>query len=783
MSIHIRQSQRFFLLLGLAAIALLLLFGPTLWAHAQINLISRNIARLWTQTTLTPTENACPPGNSAGIVQDMRTQLGKFESVDSHAALHKGQLACLSGSLQEAKTAWESDLAKGEQALVSMLDAATANFAMDRQLIHADQAAIGKYATKQGDHSKAQDHLTMAANWYEMAFAYTPTNTVATKLVGVYQQLGKPEKAPSVWQQLQEQAPPDSSDYWAATGHLLKIKQDWLATFDAYMNAAEREQQTTRASSLYMKAAQAAMQAKAYDKAATAYQRAIATRPKTLNGYLGMGNLYLAQKQYDKARWWFLLAQKAAPKNYRPAYFLGIVSRKQQQYEEALTYLEQALAIEPDDPNTLYEKAVTLDGLQRRAEAIQTLEQAIRLSSAPPESWGKLLEKWRSHPDYDDNPDIWWEKGQAAEKEKNWASAAEFYRQGAALAKPPDDYKLLEREALMLRRLKVWDKAASIYEDLVQRYPDKINAYLGRGDVARAQKRYEEALQWYAQAQQIAPDDYRPPYLLGLIARAQKRYDEALTLFDRALALKPEDPSILYYKATVLDNLKRRPEAIQTLAHAIELHPKHPESWQALLEKWQRYPDQDQTPDIYWEKGQAAEKEKDWASAAEFYRQGAALAKPPDDYKLLEREALMLRRLKVWDKAASIYEDLVQRYPDKINAYLGRGDVARAQKRYEEALQWYAQAQQIAPDDYRPPYYLGIIAHLQGREDEALSFFDRSLELKPENPYTLYQKAITLKALGRREEAIETLAQAIEQHPKHPEDWQTLLEKWQAEAE
>ena len=268
---------------------------------------------------------------------------------------------------------------------------------------------------------------------------------------------------------------------------------------------------------------------------------------------------------------------------------------------------------------------------------------------------------------------------------------------------------------------------------------------------------------------------------MGLVAQAQKRHDDALAYFDQSLGLKPNNPSVLYYKATVLDALQRRSEAIETLTQALALMKKKPEGWQKLLDKWLRYPDYAQDPGRWWERGQAAEKEKDWAQAAAIYAEGAGKAQPPDDYRLLEREALMHRYLKEWDKAADLYDDLVKRYPDKIDAYLGLGETYRAQGRYEEAASWFQRARELFPDDYRPPYYLGVTALNAHEYDEALAYFDEALALKPGYVYAFYYKAQTLKAMGRVDEAIVALSQAIELHPSHPESWKEQLSQWQGQ--
>jgi len=771
-------------ILTITVLIVAVLLGSFLWARVQLNLFSKDLAAFWQPGLLAPNTYACSVANSAEQVQTLQDRWEKISAVDPHPFLHEGYLACFSGDLEGARKAWEEGFSRhGAKDQVLMLYAATARFASDQSTINAPADTVGEYAVKQGDESKRREDLVAAKAWYEMAFAYTPTVEVAQKLISIYNKLVETNKIAGVLKQVQERNDPATAAYWWATGQIVESEQNWLAAFDAYMAAAERESNNSQAFNFYNKAANAATNAGAWEQAIVAYQDAITLRPEKADTYLSIGRQYLIHGQFDEAKHWFDLAWQKNPDDHRPLLLMAIAEREKGNFEDALNLFDKALSVRPNDPETLYEKALTLDKDNRRGEAIKILDRAIRLKTDPPELWRNILAKWRKYPSQEDEPDQWWQKGKAAEKEKDWAKAAEIYHQGAAVVQPSDAYKLLLREAMMYRYLKDWDNAVALYEDLVQSFPDKVDAYIGRADVAWIQKEYDVAREWYEKARNVSPDNYRPYLYLGIIAHTQKQYEEALAFFEQALARKPDDPGILYYKATVLDNLKRRREAIADLQRAIALHNSPPEQWQKLLKKWQRYPDPALSPEAFMARGREVEKEKDWAKAVEIYHQGATTVQPPDDYNLFMREALMHRYLKEWDKASAIYEDLVARYPDKIDAYLGLGDVARSQKQYDEAALWYEKARQIAPDDYRPLYYLGIVAREQKRYDDSLQLLNQSLNIKPNSSYVVYQKALTLKAMGRKDEALATLQQAIDMHPKHPASWKKLLAKWQEETE
>jgi tetratricopeptide (TPR) repeat protein len=764
-------------LIAAAALLTLVLLGPTLLARAQVNLFSAELARQWTPDTLIPTDAACPPAENDSV-QEMQARLARADGADAHAALHQGQLACLDGDVERAGEIWLT----GQNGAyvtdpVQFLDAAIARFTNNEVLETTDAKSIGGYAARQSRTSEKND-LDTAIGWQEMAFAYVPTTKTGDRLVALYKKAGQKEKAEQVWGRLTAAYPEDNQMHWLGRGRAMEQQKDWTGAMAAYLKAAQLAKTPTDQFGDYLGAGAMGRRAKMFEEAEAAYRQAIQTMPDKIKGYLEMGGTFREQKAYDEARTWYEKAGELFPDDHRPPYYLGLLSLSQKRYEDAVSHFDRSLALKPNNPSVLYNKAAALDRMQRRGEAIEVLTQAIDHHSNPPESWQKLLARWQRYPDYAQDPRRWWELGQAAEKEKNWAQAADIYHEGAGKAQAPDDYRLLEREALMHRYLKEWDAAAAIYEDLVQRYPEKINAYLGRGEVARAQMQYEEAAQWFARAQELFPEDYQPPYYLGLVAQAQKDYEKALAYFDQSLSLRPENANVLYYKAAVLDALGRREEAIRVMDQAIQIAQNPPQNWSDILEYWRQYPTSEVDPKHWAELGEKAARGKDWKQALAFYQKAASLSTDANAFPYWLRVGEMRLHSKDYEGAETAYRKALSLNDQVIEPYLGVGDSFRLRGELDKANSWYNKALAIATDDYRPYYYLGIIALTAKRYEEALSFFDQSLSIKPDNVYAMYYKAVTLKHMGREDEAIDTLARAVELHPDHPESWQNLLSQW-----
>jgi len=534
-------------------IVFLILIGPTILEKVELNLFNRDLIRLWGLEQRPLMSGFCVESADKHSLQRLDARAKHIAKYDNLHKLHQGMIACLKGDSHAAEEAWLT--AEKNNAPTAPIDtylAALVAFTEHRIIETPNAADIGNYAKGIAYILAHHDKEKEAITWYQFAFAYSPNQSIAKRLTDLYKKHGKEAQIKETWQQLADKTEEQMPDHWWALGKL-----------------AELDHNLEKAVSYYQKGA--AMP----DAGAFKFD-------------MHLGQLYFRQKEYVQASRWFRQASQEKPQSSQPYYFLGLTARGQKQYTKALAYFDQALFNNPNDANSSYYKAITLDDLGRRAEAKDLLAAILLSRSNPPKNWQKQLSEWQRYPDYNQDPDRWWRQGHEAEKNKDWEKAAALYHEGAEKAQPPDDYRLLEREALMYRRLKKWDEAAAIYDDLIKRYPDKLNAYLGRGEVARMQKQYDEANKWFVRAQKTAPDDYRPPYYLGLIARGQQHYEEALTFFETSLVQKPDNPGVLYYKAVTLDKLKRRTEALETLKKAIAASPHPPESWNNLLQQWQK---------------------------------------------------------------------------------------------------------------------------------------------------------------------------------------------------
>lgn len=410
------------------------------------------------------------------------------------------------------------------------------------------------------------------------------------------------------------------------------------------------------------------------------------------------------------------------------------------------------------------------------AGKLASLYDKLGEESSAQEVWHRLQDMVVSN-----SSDHWWALGQAAEQRKDWLTAANAYQQAAAMAGEKDVFRYYLRAGLMWLRAQDYAVAESVYQQALALNPDRVDAYLGLGDVYRSQKRHKGAVLWYEKALDVAPEHPSPSYQLGLVAWAQERYEDALAYFDQSLELRPDNAGVRYYKALTLDALQRRAEAMVVLDQAIAHHQNPLQSWLDLQERWRRYPDYAEAPERWWEKALAAEQEQNWPGAAGLYAEAASRAVGEDAYPYLLKEGAMRLRIREYEQAEATYRQALVLAPEKVDAYIGVGESFRYRKENESAEEWYREAMTLVPNNYRLHYHLGIVLYNQERYAEALEMQDRSLSMRPDNPWSLYYRSLTLNTLERRKEAIATLEQAIAAHKSPPESWAALLEQWRGE--
>jgi len=108
-----------------------------------------------------------------------------------------------------------------------------------------------------------------------------------------------------------------------------------------------------------------------------------------------------------------------------------------------------------------------------------------------------------------------------------------------AAAVTPDDAVALSTQALELHKQERFDEALAIFDKMLARYPNAVEAHYNRATILGDLKRFDEALAAYDKVLALRPDFVFALNNRGWVLQKLRRYDEALASYDKALAIDP----------------------------------------------------------------------------------------------------------------------------------------------------------------------------------------------------------------------------------------------------
>jgi arylsulfatase A-like enzyme/Tfp pilus assembly protein PilF len=139
--------------------------------------------------------------------------------------------------------------------------------------------------------------------------------------------------------------------------------------------------------------------------------------------------------------------------------------------------------------------------------------------------------------------------------------AIEMFQRAAAI--DPDSQDVRTYLGLHYVRVKDWDRAAALLEQVVKASPDRATAVEAlatakgeQGARAMDSGRTDEAIADFERARALRPATFTHDLELGVLYLAARRFEDARAALDRFLATHPDDPMALFKRAQVSVLLK-----------------------------------------------------------------------------------------------------------------------------------------------------------------------------------------------------------------------------------
>ncbi len=231
------------------------------------------------------------------------------------------------------------------------------------------------------------------------------------------------------------------------------------------------------------------------------------------------------------------------------------------QPEEALAYYDIATAIDPDSAKAWYVMGRTLVGLNRYEEAIAAYERMMVLDPTPP-------------------VDVYEALGRSYLKLDNLQLARDVINRGLLVF--PNQRTFYLAMADTYRAEADYRAADSWYARMLQRWPDDVQAWSGRGDMAVANDQLSDAVRYYQKAVEFRPLGFE--YWLNLAKTAWAGGDEVLAdeAYQEALMLQPDNPAVLLQVGQFYAETKRTAEAREIFERVLQLQPDNREATDQL---------------------------------------------------------------------------------------------------------------------------------------------------------------------------------------------------------
>jgi tetratricopeptide (TPR) repeat protein len=231
---------------------------------------------------------------------------------------------------------------------------------------------------------------------------------------------------------------------------------------------------------------------------------------------------------------------------------------------------------------------------------------------------------------------------------------------------------------------------------------------------------------------------------LGEVYQQDGDYQFAFNEYDRITKIDPKDEEAWVKRGEVLIPLKRELEAIDSFKTALDLNAENP-----VAEEWLRSIKRENQKLM----ARAIDRStnKDFRGAIELYDR--ILDRDPDNLQALLGKGTMYRRLEKWPASLEALNRVLELDPENVAAVRNKIDVFEGVLSWDEALECYDEIIEKSPDNYLDWVRRGDVLFELGRTDDAIESYRKAEELKPDSDRV--QKRIKLLVSPDMDETIK----------------------------
>jgi len=263
-----------------------------------------------------------------------------------------------------------------------------------------------------------------------------------------------------------------------------------------------------------------------YDRALTAYERALELDAEYLPARLRRGQVYLALREIGPATEDFEAVLAARPGQAAALAGLGLAAIQQQRYGPAIRFLEAALAAESAADRLHHPLAMAY---RHEGDVAAARKHLTRQGKTPPSIADPLLADMASR---SRSAQYYLERGYAASRGGRYERAVDEFRRAVAFS--PDDPAARVSLGQGLLHIGQVDRALAEFEAALAVAPEHAAAHYRRGTVRETRGDDAAAAEDYAAAIDSDPDYLQARLRLADALMRLDRYDEAALAYASA---------------------------------------------------------------------------------------------------------------------------------------------------------------------------------------------------------------------------------------------------------
>jgi len=121
---------------------------------------------------------------------------------------------------------------------------------------------------------------------------------------------------------------------------------------------------------------------------------------------------------------------------------------------------------------------------------------------------------------------------------------------------------------------------------------------------------------------------------------------------------------------------------------------------------------------------------------------------------------LTFQRNKIWKNEITLWQDVIQKSPNKSRPYANLGSLYLDRQEYATALPLFSRALSLKPDNADVAHDLGFTYMLTAEQNKALEYFNYTLKVNPKHGRAYLSRGILLNGLRQWDRAIDDLKEA-----------------------